>query len=109
MSIISTVTDDTFEAEVLQAGGPVVVDFWAAWCGPCVQFAPILEEVAAGELNGKVKVAKLDVDANPTTPGNYGVVSIPTINVYQDGELKKSIVGARPKKAFLAELEEFLG
>lgn len=108
MNTITDVTDETFEAEVLQADGPVLVDFWAAWCGPCLQFAPVLEELAGDELAGQIKVAKLDVDANPSTPGSYGVVSIPTINVYQNGELKKSIVGARPKKAFLAELEEFL-
>ncbi len=107
MSAITDVTDETFKAEVLEAEGPVVVDFWAEWCGPCVQFAPILAEVAE-EQRDKIKVTKLDVDSNQATAAAYGVVSIPTINVYENGELKKSIVGARPKQAFLSELQEFL-
>lgn len=107
MNNLTHTTDETFAEDVLRAEGPVIVDFWASWCGPCLQFAPILEEVA-NEHRDKIKVVKLDVDANPDTARAYGVVSIPTINVYQNGELAKSIVGSRPKKKFVAEIEEFL-
>lgn len=102
-----TVTDDTFAAKVLQADLPVLVDFWAAWCGPCRLIAPILEEIAL-EYAGRLHVAKIDVDENPQTAGAYGVVTIPTLNLYHGGELVKSIVGARPKKALIAEIEPFL-
>ncbi|MEV6211130.1 thioredoxin [Kitasatospora sp. NPDC051914] len=101
------VTDATFDAEVLKSDKPVLVDFWATWCGPCRQVAPILEEIAA-EHSDKLTIAKLDVDNNQQTAAAYNVISIPTLNVYQNGELVKTITGARPKAALLRELAEFI-
>ncbi|MEV4558797.1 thioredoxin [Kitasatospora sp. NPDC049285] len=101
------VTDATFATEVLKSDKPVLVDFWATWCGPCRQVAPILEEIAS-EHGDKLTVAKLDVDANQETAATYNVISIPTLNVYKGGELVKTITGARPKAALLRELAEFI-
>ncbi len=101
------VTDATFDAEVLKSDKPVLVDFWATWCGPCRQVAPVLEDIAA-EHGDKLTVVKLDVDANQETAAAYNVISIPTLNVYQGGELVKTITGARPKAALLRELAEYL-
>ncbi|MFF1909818.1 thioredoxin [Kitasatospora sp. NPDC058218] len=103
----TTVTDATFKADVLDSDKPVLVDFWATWCGPCRQVAPILEEIAA-EHSDKLTIAKLDVDANQQTAAQYNVISIPTLIVYKGGEPVKSITGARPKAALLRELADFI-
>ncbi|MBU0704265.1 MAG: thioredoxin [Chloroflexi bacterium] len=97
------VTDDTFESEVLQAAEPTLVDFWAAWCGPCRMVAPVVEEIA-GEYEGKLRVAKLDVDSNQQTPGRYGIQGIPTLILFKDGAEMTRIVGFRPKEALVEEL-----
>jgi thioredoxin 1 len=102
------VTDASFEVDVLKSDKTVVVDFWATWCGPCKMVAPVLDEIA-GENKDKLTVAKLDIDANPSTARDYQVMSIPTMIVFQDGKPVKQIVGAKPKAALLSDLADYLG
>jgi thioredoxin reductase (NADPH) len=102
------VTDATFEAEVLRSDIPVVVDFWATWCAPCRAIAPILDELA-GVYEGRIKVVKLDADANIDSVRAYGITTIPTMNFFREGKLVKSVVGARPKPAIAALFDEVLG
>ncbi|MBA2389630.1 MAG: thioredoxin [Geodermatophilaceae bacterium] len=101
------VTDATFATEVLGSDKPVLVDFWAEWCGPCKMVAPVLEEIA-GEHAEKLTIAKLNIDENPQTARDYQVMSIPTMTVYVAGQPVKSIVGAKPKAAILKDLADYL-
>ena len=107
MANLPAVTDADFETTVLKSDKPVLVDFWAEWCGPCRQVAPILDELA-NEHGDKITFVKMNVDENPVTPSSYRVTGIPTLNVYKDGEVVKSIVGARPKAALLNELSDYI-
>ena len=100
---VAKVSDKDFEAEVLKSAEPVVVDFWAEWCGPCKMIAPALEELA-GSMNGKVKIVKLNVDENPATASKYGVMSIPTLMIFKGGEMASRQVGAAPK----AKLQQWI-
>ena len=102
-----TVSDDSFADDVLGSSQPVLVDFWATWCGPCRQVAPVLEEIAAAKA-GQLTVAKIDVDANPETAKEFQVVSIPTMILFQGGQPVKRIVGAKGKAALLRELGDVL-
>ncbi|ADH70243.1 MULTISPECIES: thioredoxin [Nocardiopsis] len=107
MSAVKHVTDATFKEEVLSSDKPVLVDFWADWCGPCKQMAPVLDKLA-DEYGDKIEVVKLNTDQNPETPRSYNVLSLPTMNLYKDGEVVKQIIGAKPKRVLEKELAEFL-
>src|SRR5688500_12696716 len=100
-------TDATFDETIAGSDGPVLVDFWAEWCGPCKMIAPILDEIAT-EQAGKLTIAKLNVDDNPSAAQRYGVMSIPTLILFKDGEAKKTLVGAKGKGQLLEELSEYL-
>ncbi len=105
MSKPLNITDDTFDQEVLQSDKPVIVDFWATWCGPCKMIAPILEEIAV-EYSEKVKVVKLDVDANNVTAGKYNIMSIPSLLFFKGGEMVDQVVGAIPKAQLAARIDK---
>ena len=105
---ISHVADNEFEKEVIKAGIPVLVDFWAPWCGPCKSIAPVLEELAR-EYDGKLKVVKINVDENPQTPSRFGVRGIPNLMIFKQGKLSGQIVGAAPKARLASEINKALG
>lgn len=107
MATITHVTDADFAETVLKSDKPVLVDFWAEWCGPCRQIAPVLEEIADSQDN--LQIVKLNVDENPQTAAAYRITSIPALNVYSDGEVVKQIIGAKPKAALISDLSEYTG
>jgi thioredoxin 1 len=107
MADLLQATDDNFDAEIVKSDLPVMVDFWAEWCGPCRMVAPVVEELAK-EYAGKIKVAKMDVDKNRKTPVKFGIRNIPTLILFKGGEVAKTIVGAKPKSSIEAELKKLL-
>ena len=107
MSSTVKVTDDSFEQDVLKASGPVLVDFWAEWCGPCKMIAPALDDLAA-EYQGKLTVAKINIDDNPQTPNKYGVRGIPTLMLFKDGNVAATKIGALPKGALYQWVDSVL-
>ncbi|MBF0672243.1 thioredoxin [Salinibacterium sp. dk2585] len=108
MSSARDVTDATFEAEVLNSDKPIMVDFWAEWCGPCRAVSPILDQIAS-EHSDKLEIVKLNVDDNPQTAMKYQITSIPAMKVFKGGEVVKTVIGAKPKPALEADLAEFIG
>jgi len=106
-SNISHVTDDSFETEVLQSDLPVLVDYWAEWCGPCKMIAPILEEIVT-EYDGRLKIAKLNIDENPETPPKFGIRGIPTLILFKDGDIEATKVGALSKSQLSAFIDSNL-
>ena len=107
MGATKVVTEETFDAEVLKSEKPVIVDYWAEWCGPCRMVAPVLEEIAA-EYADKIDVVKLNIDENPNVSQRYGIMAIPAMSVFSGGQVVKQIVGAKPKSALLKELAEYI-
>jgi thioredoxin 1 len=107
MSNLKQVTDASFQQDVLDSGKPVLVDFWAPWCGPCRMIAPILDQIAA-EHADSLEIVKVNIDENPEIAAKYGVLNIPMLNVYVKGEVAKTIVGAKPKRALLNDLQDFI-
>lgn len=108
MGVAVAVTDETFEQEVKKSSIPVLVDFWAEWCGPCKMISPVVEEIA-GEFAGKLKVTKMDVDSNPKTPASFSIMSIPSLLVFKNGKVVDQIIGAVPKAQLVARLNKAIG
>jgi|TARA_B110000263_G_C15045583_1_gene390599 thioredoxin 1 len=104
---VTHISDESFEADVLKSGTPVLVDYWAEWCGPCLQIGPVLEEIAA-EMDGQVTIAKLNIDDNPLTPTKFGVRGIPTLMLFKDGQVAATKVGAVPKGKIVEWIQSVL-
>jgi thioredoxin 1 len=104
---VKSISDSTFETEIMQAEGPALVDFWAPWCGPCKAISPMLDELA-GEFDGKIKMTKMNVDDNPATPGKYGIRAIPTLILFKNGQIVDQITGAVGKTQMTAMLNKAL-
>jgi thioredoxin 1 len=107
MGDILEVSDDSFDSEIINDGLPAMVDFWAEWCGPCKMVGPVVEELAA-TYKGKIKIAKMDVDKNRKTPAKFGIRNIPTLILFKDGEVVKTIIGAQAKRSLEEELKKLL-